>query len=151
MIATLWARRRRARLLRALLHQAANTVQPGPAGLARIHDRIHNKSGAPGCTPRTPRITDGWKEPTVTHPIMRPAERLRPGDVIVRHPDHPERPTRYRVTTWPKALDNGEIIIDYTEPACDGHGPSMGVLCVPQGHQCHIEPGPAAGQAVMIR
>lgn len=151
MIATLWARRRRARLLRALLHQAATTVTPAPDGLARIHDRIHNKSGAPGCTPRTPRITDGWKEPTVTHPIMRPAERLRPGDVIVRHPDHPERPTRYRVTTWPKALDNGEIIIDYTEPACDGHGPSMGVLCVPQGHQCHIEPGPAAGQAVMIR
>jgi len=140
--------RRRERLLRALLHQTANTVTPSLDGLARIHDRIHNKSGAPGVQPGTPRSTNGWKEPKAM-PIMRPVEQLRPDDVIVRHPDHPDRTVHYRVSRWPKSLDNGEVIVDYTEPAADGHGPSLGVLCVPRGHLCHIEPGPAAGQAVI--
>jgi hypothetical protein len=76
------------RVLAELLQLAGNTVAPSPDGLERIRARIAQsrrpwwrralahltrKNGVPGWTPGTPDHcnTDGWKEPTMSHDLIR--------------------------------------------------------------------------------
>lgn len=82
--------------------------------------------------------------------IPRRARDLRPGDIITRHPEHPERAIHYRVTTWPQAISDGRVVFDYSTPperaacGCQMSG-GIGALNLPQDQLCQIIPARTQG------
>ena len=86
----------------------------------------------------------------MTTSIPRPACALRQGDTITRHPDHPERPVRYRVESDPRGTFAG-VVVDYSAPAEDlpgctpNHDRAEGRLVLRTNQPCEIEPPETAG------
>lgn len=129
-------------LLRELLRLAANTVDPAD-GLERI--RMKTNGGAP--LAGSAATDDDLGSPVVTS-IPKPARAVRPGDTIVRHPDHPERHVRYRVIAGAREISGGGVLIDYTAPAeelpgCTPNDRASGVLVLGVDQPCEIETVPA--------
>lgn len=75
--------------------------------------------------------------------ISKPASALRPGETLVRHPDHPDQRVRYRIIAGARGVGDG-VIVDYTAPADElagltPNGRASGVLLLDATQPCEVE------------
>lgn len=106
------------------------------------------KNGAPGWTPGTPPETPtDWLESKDMETVPREAQHLRPGDILTRHPDHPNREVWYRVDGWPRRVSHAQMLVNYTCRPARLSGDSAGVLVLDIDQECQVVPAHTQGGA----
>jgi hypothetical protein len=132
---------------------ARHHTDPTPAqetvlrrALAAEAERLR-KTAAPGWTPEAAAEPTDCLESKAMETVPKEAQRLQPGDVITRHPDHPDRDVWYRVATWPRRITAASVLIDYTCRPEQVNGETAGVLMLDLDQPCEVVPAHAHGGA----
>jgi hypothetical protein len=130
-------------VLRAELTDAEKELL-GRDAMARVEAALKKRAGAPD-GPGTPPYPTAAEEPKDMETLQRQAQQLQPGDVITRHPDHPDRDVWYRVSTWPRRITAASVLIDYTCRPERLDGEACGVLMLDLDQPCQVVPAHTHG------